>query len=203
MTLKEMEGQLEDTPYPTFKAARKRSFAAGYERARRHANWRAAGVGMKKADIRNEYELEEETRMLRGQPFLVRETSGWWGDPKYVERYRDQSAQTELSGGTGLHAGHRAGTSFGGPGDGTNLDLTSIWLNLSGYVKHFENRVRVAFRLGKRAYATAEAVYKPSGKYGRQKPVSVRVNAYYVDPADYVVHERLTLGNFPDRCKHA
>lgn len=68
-------------------------------------------------DIRDRFHFDER---LEGGG-RVKEASGELGDPRRVQRFRDEKAQAELSSGTGDDAGHLIGDQFGAPGDLRNL----------------------------------------------------------------------------------
>lgn len=76
-------------------------------------------------DIRRHFSFR---RFQRGNYEYV-EGAGRLGVPGKVQTFRSPSAQRNLSGGTGDHAGHLFGSRFGAPADGPNLGLQNANLN--------------------------------------------------------------------------
>jgi hypothetical protein len=88
-------------------------------------------------DISGRFDIPPvRTVTLRGRPCRLHTASGWLGVPGRVRTFRNESAQTRLSGGTGMDAGHLIGTQFGAPGTGPNLALQNWIQNEGGGTYH-------------------------------------------------------------------
>jgi hypothetical protein len=61
--------------------------------------------------------------------YFYKEAAGELGVPGEVMTHRDESAQEELSGGTGEHAGHMIAVQFGAPGGIENMGLQNANMN--------------------------------------------------------------------------
>jgi hypothetical protein len=80
---------------------------------------RAEGVSMSLPDISAAFLFRQWTH----GNYRYKEASGDLGVPGNVMTHRIVSAQRNLSGGTGEHAGHLIAIEFGAPGDVRNLGL--------------------------------------------------------------------------------
>jgi hypothetical protein len=61
--------------------------------------------------------------------YFYKEAKGDLGVPGQVAKWRDRKAQTDMSGGTGEHAGHMIGIQFGAPGGPENMGLQNPNMN--------------------------------------------------------------------------
>jgi hypothetical protein len=61
--------------------------------------------------------------------YSYKEATGELGVPGKVATFRDRTAQSVMSEGTGEHAGHMIGIQFGAPGDARNMGLQNPNMN--------------------------------------------------------------------------
>jgi hypothetical protein len=91
---------------------------------------RGSHIAKPSPDIRRHFEFPEDVRTARGN--ISRMAKGRLGVPGIVAKFRDETAQSNLSSRTGDDAGHLIASRFGAPGGGRNLGLQN-WIQNRWY----------------------------------------------------------------------
>lgn len=137
--------------------------------------------------------------------FEYEEISGSLGVPGKVKTHRDVSAQSDMSHGTGDHAGHRIGVQFGAPGDARNMSLQNANMNTyapkvlqetfgghgASYLK-MEQEWAEKLQEGYGIRATVRDMYRP----GEVRPFARQVEWIETSPNGVVKTDTRTFGNF-------
>lgn len=187
---------------PKLADARAKSYDAGKSRAQRHAKFTGDKSKASKEDIRQQVSMERSQFVHQDRKYLIREVSGWLGDPELVSKHRDQGAQKAVAGGTGLDADHFGANQFGFPGGKGNLSRGNLSINRGAYLHKVEMRMQQMLKSGSAVYAVFTRVFRyDKATYGSKKHLGTSVTCYEVTKEGVVREHNMPLVSNPGHTK--
>ena len=133
---------------------------------------------------------------------MVREVSGWVGDPQLVTKHRNSAAQARSAGGTGWDADHYGANNLGFPGDERNLSHGNPSVNRGPYRTQIERKVAAMVEKGSAVYVAIRRVFlKGKEGFGAERHVGTSLTCVELNKNGQFASHTFPLVANPDHPK--